>query len=124
VSAKVYELVGQYDEVLKLANIMSSRVIQPVFSSLDKTPNMKKKVFDYAEVLGQRLTRVEMHASEEAIFTFNMLKSVFVFFEQYNNHKYTLAFDFLQTIGLIPLAVHQVEEVQQINIKNYALTPK
>lgn len=111
VSAKLYELVGQYDKVLELANIMLSRVIQPdTFSLLDKTPNMKNKVFDYADVLSQRLAGVEINASEDTILTFNMLKSVFVFFEHYNNHKYTLAIDVLQTIGLIPLAVNQVEE--------------
>ncbi|XP_027849580.2 nuclear pore complex protein Nup93-like [Aphis gossypii] len=111
VSAKLYELVGQYDKVLELANIMLSRIIQPdIFSSLDKTPNTKNKVFDYIEILSQRLAGVEINVTEEAIFTFNMLKSVFVFFEQYNNHKYTLAFDVLQTIGLIPLAINQVEE--------------
>lgn len=110
VSAKLYELVGQYDKVLELANKMLSRVIQPyIYSSLDKT-DMKNKVFDYAEDLSQRLDGVEINAPEETIFTFNMLKSVFVFFEHYNNHKYTLAFDVLQTIGLIPLAVNQVEE--------------
>jgi len=111
VSAKLYELVGQYDKVLELANIMLSRVIQPdAFSSFEKTPNMKNKTFDYADALSQRLNGIEINASEEAIFTFNMLKSVFVFFEQYNNGKYTLAFDVLQTIGLIPLSVNQVEE--------------
>lgn len=111
VSAKLYELVSQYDKVLELANIMLSRVLQPdSFSSFDKSPNMKNKVIDYTEALSQRLAGVEINASEETILTFNMLKSVFVFFEHYNNHKYTLAFDVLQTIGLIPLAVDQVEE--------------
>lgn len=111
-SAKLYELVGKYDKVLELANKMLSRVIQPynMYSSLDKTTDMKNKVFDYAEALSQRLDGVEINAPEEAIFTFNMLKSIFVFFEQCNNQKYTLAFDILQTIGLIPLAVNQVEE--------------
>lgn len=111
VSAKLYELVGQYDKVLQLANIMLSRVIQPdIFPALDKTANMKNKVFDYAQVLSQRLIGVEANVSEEAIFTFNILKSAVVFFEQYNNQKYTLAFDVLQTIGLIPLSINQVEE--------------
>lgn len=110
VAAKLYELVGKYDKVIELANIMLSRIIQPdTFSSLDKTPNMKNKVFDYVELLSQRLTGVEINVSDEAIFTFNILKSVFVFFEQYNNHNYTRAFDVLQTIGLIPLSVEQVE---------------
>ncbi|XP_025423219.1 nuclear pore complex protein Nup93-like [Sipha flava] len=111
ISAKLYELVNQYDKVIELANILLSRVIQPdTFTPLDKTPNLKNKVFEFAEQLSQRLNGVEINASEEAIFTFNMLKSIFVFFERYNNHKYTLAFDILQTIGLIPLSVDQVEE--------------
>lgn len=111
VSAKLYELVSQYDKVLELANIMLSRVLQPdTFSSFDKSLNMKTKVIDYTEALSQRLAGVEINTSEETILTFNMLKSVFVFFEHYNNHKYTLAFDVLQTIGLIPLSVDQVEE--------------
>lgn len=111
VSAKLYELVGQYDKVLELANIMLSRIIQPdTFSSFDKTPSMKNKVIEFIEVLSQRLGGIELNASEETIFTFHMLKSVFVFFEHYNNQKYTLAFDVLQNIGLIPLSVNQVEE--------------
>lgn len=110
VATKLYELVGKYDKVIELANIMLSRIIQPdTFSSLDKTPNMKSKVFDYVELLSQRLTGVDINVSDEAIFTFNILKSVFVFFEQYNNHNYTRAFDVLQTIGLIPLSVEQVD---------------
>lgn len=111
VSAKLYELVGQYDKVLELVNIMLSRIIQPdTFSTFEKTPDMKNKAIDYANVLSQRLDGIEINTSEEAIVTFNMLKSIFVFFEQYNSHKYTLAFDVLQTIGLIPLSVNQVEE--------------
>lgn len=111
VSAKLYELVGQYDKVLELTNTMLSRVIQPdTFSPIIKNSNIKNKMIDYTEVLSQRLAGIEINASEEAIFTFNMLKSIFVFFEQYNQHKYTLALDILQTIGLIPLAVNQVED--------------
>lgn len=111
IAAKLYELVGKYNKVIELANIMLSRIIQPdTFSSLDKTPNMKIKVFDYVELLSQRLIGVEIKVPDEAIFTFNILKSVLVFFEQYNNHKYTKAFDILQTIGLVPLSVDQVEE--------------
>lgn len=111
VSARLYELVGQYDKVLQLTNTMLSRAIQPdSFSTLDKTTNAKNKVFEYTEVLSQRLAGVEINASEEVIFTFNMLKSIYVFFEHYKNNKYTLAFDVLQTIGLIPLAISQVEE--------------
>lgn len=111
VSAKLFELVGQYDKVIELANIMLSRVIQPdTYSLSGKNPNIKNKVFDYCDILSQRLAGVEINASEEAIYTFNMLKSVFVFFEHYNSSRYTLAFDVLQTIGLIPLAVNQVED--------------
>lgn len=110
-SAKLYELVSQYDKVLELANIMLSRILQPdTFSSFDNSFNMKNKVIEYTEALSQRLAGVEINASEETILTFNMLKSAFVFFEHYNNHKYTLAIDVLQTIGLIPLSVDQVEE--------------
>lgn len=110
VSAKLYELVGQYDKVLEVANILLSRVIQPnTFPSLDKNSDMKVKVFDYTKDLSERLAGVEIDASEEVIFTFNMLKSIFVFFQHYGNHKYLLAFDVLQTIGLIPLSVDQVE---------------
>ncbi|VVC33138.1 Nucleoporin interacting component Nup93/Nic96 [Cinara cedri] len=119
VAAKLYELVGKYDKVIELANIMLSRIIQPdTYSSLDKTPNMKNKVFDYVELLSQRLIGIEINVSDEAIFTFNLLKSVFVFFEQYYNHKYTKAFDVLQTIGLVPLSVDQVEE-RLIAFKKY-----
>lgn len=111
VAAKLYELVGRYDKVLQLTNTMLSRAIQPdSFCALDKTIIAKNKVFDYTEVLSQRLAGVEINASEEVIFTFNMLKSIYVFFEHYKNNKYTLAFDVLQTIGLIPLAINQVED--------------
>lgn len=111
VSAKLYELVGQYDKVLELTNILLSRVIQPgTFSSFDNSPSMKNRVFDYVETLSQRLIGIEVNAPEDAILTFNMLKSLFVFFQQYNDRKYTLAFDVLQSIGLIPLAVDQVED--------------
>lgn len=111
VAAKLYELVGQYDQVLKLANTMLSRIIQPdTFSLFGQTPTMKNKVIDYIEVLSQRMEGIELNASEETILTFHTLKSVFVFFELCNNKKYTLAFDVLQNISLIPLSVNQVEE--------------
>ncbi|XP_050428509.1 nuclear pore complex protein Nup93 [Adelges cooleyi] len=111
VAAQLYELVGQHDKALELVNIMLSRVIQPdTFSALDKSPNMKNRIYDYSEALSERLAGTEINASEEIIFTFNMLKSLFVFFQLYEEHKYTLALDVLHTIGLIPLSSDQVEE--------------
>ncbi|XP_050527690.1 nuclear pore complex protein Nup93-like [Daktulosphaira vitifoliae] len=111
IAARLYELVGQYDKTLELINIMLSRIIQPdTFSALDKSPRMKNRIYDYAEVLSERLSGSEINASDEDIFTFNMLKSLFVFFQLYEDKKNTLAFDVLQTIGLIPLSSDQVEE--------------
>lgn len=111
IAAKLYELVGQYNKVLELTNILLSRIIQPdTFSSFDKSPEVKNRIYDYAEVLSQRLAGIDIGASEEVILTFNLLKSLFVFFKLYNEHKYTLAFDVLHSIGLIPLAVNQVED--------------
>lgn len=102
----LFDLAQNIDQAIRYMSILLSQVVhQP-----KKAGSLRDRLQIKAQELSVRYTSEELTANSKLIKTFNLLRQLGNFFDQYYENNHQLALEILEKLNIIPLNMAQLED--------------
>lgn len=102
---KLFDIAGNYEQAIHYTSVMLSQVVhQP-----NKPGSLRERLQLKAHELANRYNSYDINCEAQIINTFNLLRDLATFFDQYHDNNFMYATEVLEKIKLVPLNMSQIE---------------
>lgn len=102
---KAFDIARNYEQAIHYTSAMLSQVVhQP-----SKPNSLRERLQLKAQELANRYSSVDFNCDPQIVNTFNLLRDLASFFDQYHDKNFMYATEVLEKIKLVPMNMSQIE---------------
>lgn len=102
---KLFDIAGNFEQAIHFTSVMLSQVVhQP-----SKAGSLRERLQAKAHELAQRYSSVETSYEPQIVNTFNLLRDLATFFDQYHDGNFMYATEILENIKIVPMSMGQID---------------